>query len=138
MTKSTAQQFDMIDKIRTQQQYEGIMKMIEKFIQKATELGGFHMLSQEDDDQLHQLSTLANDYERKHLLPGSFTLSLNMLIQKRLEELKLNQASFAELINTSESKVSKIITGKQEPDVQFLKAIHNKLGIDGNVLLDAL
>jgi pyruvate/2-oxoglutarate dehydrogenase complex dihydrolipoamide dehydrogenase (E3) component len=65
MTKSTAQQFDMIDKIRTQQQYEGIMKMIEKFIQKATELGGFHMLSQEDDDQLHQLSTLANDYEKK-------------------------------------------------------------------------
>jgi antitoxin component HigA of HigAB toxin-antitoxin module len=96
------------------------------------------MLSQEDDDQLHQLSILANDYEKKHLLPGSFTLSLNMLIQKRLEELKLNQASFAELINTSESKVSKIITGKQEPDVQFLKAIHNKLGIDGNVLLDAL
>jgi antitoxin component HigA of HigAB toxin-antitoxin module len=138
MTKSTAQQFDMIDKIRTQQQYEGIMKMIEKFIQKATELGGFHILSQEDDDQLHQLSILANDYEKKHLLPGSFTLSLNMLIQKRLEELKLNQASFAELINTSESKVSKIITGKQEPDVQFLKAIHNKLGIDGNVLLDAL
>jgi antitoxin component HigA of HigAB toxin-antitoxin module len=138
MTKSTAQPFDMIDKIRTQQQYEGIMKMIEKFIQKATKLGGFHMLNQDDDDQLHQLSILANDYEKKHLLPGSFTLSLNMLIQKRLEELKLNQAALAELINTSESKISKIITGKQEPDIQFLKAIHNKLGIDGNVLLDAL
>ncbi|MFM1793816.1 MAG: hypothetical protein RL642_201, partial [Bacteroidota bacterium] len=41
-------------------------------------------------------------------------------------------------INTTGSKISKILSGKQEPDIHFLKAIHQHLGIDGNVLLEVL
>jgi len=55
----------MIDKIRTQEQYEAIMKMIEKYIQKATKMGGFHALSKQDEKELSRLTLLANDYEKK-------------------------------------------------------------------------
>ena len=128
----------MLDKIRTQDQYEAIMEMIEKYITKATKLGGFHALNKKDDEELSRLSLLANDYEKMKMLPVSFKQSLNFIIQQRLEEMNINQAQLAELIDTTRSKVSKILSGKQEPDVHFLKAIHKRLGIDGNLLLEVV
>jgi len=35
-----------------------------------------------------------------------------------------------------EAKISQILSGRREPDVDFLRGIHVKLGIDGNVLLE--
>jgi transcriptional regulator with XRE-family HTH domain len=52
--------------------------------------------------------------------------------------MKINQTTLAQLLNTTGSKISKILSGKQEPDVYFLKAIHEKLGIDGNLLLEVI
>jgi len=128
----------MIDKIRTQEQYEAIMKLIEKYIQKATKQGGFHALNKQDEKELHRLTLLANDYEKKYMLPGAFQISLNLIIQNRLAEMNITQSKLSEIINTTTSKISKILSGKQEPDAHFLKAIHEKLGIDGNLLLDAI
>lgn len=128
----------MIDKIRTQEQYEAIMQMIEKYITKATKLGGFHALNKKEDQELSRLSILANDYEKMKMLPVSFKQSLNFIIQQRLEEMNINQVQLAELIHTTGSKISKILSGKQEPDIQFLKAIHKHLGIDGNLLLEVV
>ena len=128
----------MIDKIRTQEQYDAIMKMIEKFIQKATKMGGFHALHKQEEKELHRLTILANDFEKRSMLPKAFQLSLNLLIQHRLEEMNINQVKLAEMLNTTGSRISKILSGKQEPDVYFLKAIHEKLGIDGNILLEAV
>lgn len=126
----------MLDKIRTQEQYEAIMQMIEKYITKATKLGGFHALNKKENQELSKLSLLANDYEKMKMLPVAFKRSLNFIIQQRLEEMNINQVQLAELINTTGSKISKILSGKQEPDIQFLKAIHKHLGIDGNLLLE--
>lgn len=128
----------MIDKIRTKEQYDAIMKMIEKYIQKATKLGGFHALSKQDERELNRLTLLANDYEKKSMLPGAFQVSLNLIIQNRLAEMNITQAKLSEIIDTTASKISKILSGKQEPDAHFLKAIHEKLGIDGNLLLEAI
>ncbi len=128
----------MLDKIRTQEQYESIMEMIEKYISKATLLGGFHALNKKEDQELSQLTLLANDYEKMKMLPLAFKRSLQSIIQQRLDEMNINQTQLAELINTTGSKISKILSGKQEPDIHFLKAIHQHLGIDGNVLLEVL
>jgi transcriptional regulator with XRE-family HTH domain len=49
--------------------------------------------------------------------------------------MKITQGDLAELINVSGSKISKILSGKQDPDIHFLKSIHKHLGIDGNLLL---
>ena len=37
-----------------------------------------------------------------------------------------------------QGKLSKILNGKRTPDIQFLKNVHEKLGIDGNTLLKLL
>jgi transcriptional regulator with XRE-family HTH domain len=50
----------------------------------------------------------------------------------------MNQSMLAVLLNTTGSKISKILSGKQEPDINFLKAIHQHLGIDGNLLLEVV
>jgi transcriptional regulator with XRE-family HTH domain len=52
--------------------------------------------------------------------------------------MNISQTKLSEIIDTAASKISKILSGKQEPDAHFLKAIHEKLGIDGNVLLEAI
>ncbi len=128
----------MIDKIRTQEQYDAIMKMIEKIIQKATKMGGFHALQKKEEKELHLLTLLASDFEKTLMLPNAFNISLNLLIQQRLDEMNITQSRLAEMLNTTGSRISKILSGKQEPDVYFLKAIHQKLGIDGNILLEAV
>jgi hypothetical protein len=53
----------MIDKIRNEPQYNQIMALIEVFITKATQLGGFSGLSDDDKDELSHLSSLAEQYE---------------------------------------------------------------------------
>ncbi len=50
-------------KIRTEIQYKQVMKLIETYLQKATEQGGFHTLKNKDADELHTLGLLAEDYE---------------------------------------------------------------------------
>ena len=125
----------MLDKIRSKEQYEAINQMIEKYIVKATELGGFHKLSLKEDSELSRISFLARDFEKVMMLPMELKQSLNSIVQHRLDEMKINQGDLAELINVSGSKISKILSGKQEPDIHFLKSIHKHLGIDGNLLL---
>ena len=58
------------------------------------------------------------------------------IIRFKMLQRKLNQKSLAVLLNIAEPKVSQILSGKREPDVDFLRGIHVKLGIDGNVLLE--
>ena len=125
----------MLDKIRSKEQYEAINQMIEKYIVKATDLGGFHKLSLKEDSELSRISFLARDFEKVMMLPMELKQSLNSIVQHRLNEMKINQGDLAELINVSGSKISKILSGKQEPDIHFLKSIHKHLGIDGNLLL---
>lgn len=57
------------------------------------------------------------------------------LIQYRLEETKINQSALAKMMNTCNSKISKILSGKQEPDIHFLKTTHKHFFIDENLLL---
>lgn len=128
----------MLDKIRSKEQYEAINQMIEKYIIKATELGGFHTLSFKEECELSRISFLARDFEKVMMLPMELKQSLNSIVQHRLDEMKITQRELAELINVSGSKISKILSGKQEPDIHFLKSIHKHLGIDGNLLLSVI
>ena len=53
----------MIDKIRNETQYNQVMALIEKFIQKATDEGGFSALTTVEAEELDKLSILAEQYE---------------------------------------------------------------------------
>ncbi len=126
----------MITKIRSESQYKQVMILIEGYLQKATVQGGFNTLSEVENVELKQLSLLVEDYEDniQKLMPMS--VNIGTIVHLRLKEKQLNQRSLSLLIGMGTAKISQILNGKRQPDVQFLKAIHEKLGIDGNVLLE--
>lgn len=53
-----------------------------------------------------------------------------------MEELNVTQKGLSEILGIGTSKVSQILNGKRNPDLPFLKAVHQKLGIDGNFILN--
>jgi len=126
----------MIDKIRTEAQYSNVMALIEKFIESATEKGGFTFLSDQEKEELSSLSLLAEQYEDNVLKIMPLPLTINSVIQHKIKELNLTQAKLAEMLGLGTAKLSQILNGKREPDVMFLKAVHAKLGISGDFLLE--
>jgi HTH-type transcriptional regulator/antitoxin HigA len=52
--------------------------------------------------------------------------------------MNITQAKLAEMLGLGTSKLSQILNGKREPDVIFLKVIHDKLGISGDFLLESV
>jgi antitoxin component HigA of HigAB toxin-antitoxin module len=126
----------MIDKIRTDIQYKQVMALIETFLQRATEQGGFNALKKKDSEELQRLSILAQAYEdeARQIMPLPVTISA--IVRQKVEELNITQKQLAAMLNIASSKLSQILNGKREPDVSFLKAVHEKLGIDGNLILE--
>ena len=128
----------MINKIRNEAQYSQVMVLIESFIQKATIGGGFHSLSKNETNELENLSLLAEQYEDKVLKLMPLPVSINAVVQHKINELNINQVKLAEMLGLGTSKLSQILNGKREPDVPFLKALHSKLGISGDFLLESV
>lgn len=126
----------MIDKIRTQKQYEQVMELIEVYLQKATGGGGFSALSKEDTDELNQLSQLAGAYEKETLQVWDFPITIMAVVQQKISEMNITQSKLASLLGVGATKLSQILNGKRPPDVPFLKAVHKQLGIDGNFILE--
>lgn len=65
-------------------------------------------------------------------------LTINALVQQKVTEMDITQKQLAEMFNMGTAKISQILNGKREPDVPFLKAVHEKLGIDGNFILETV
>lgn len=128
----------MISKIRTEAQYDQIMQLIETFLKKATDGGGFHSLSEAESNELEKLSLLAEQYEDNVLKIMPLPITINTLLQHKIKELGITQAKLADMLGIGTSKLSQILTGKRDPDVPFLKAIHLKLGISGDFLLESV
>ena len=126
----------MIDKIRNEAQYNQAIALIEKFIAKATESGGFNFLSAKEAEELSQLSLLAEQYEDDILKIMPLPVTISAVVQHKIKEMNLTQAKLAEMLGLGTAKLSQILNGKREPDVTFLKAVHSKLGISGDFLLE--
>jgi HTH-type transcriptional regulator/antitoxin HigA len=126
----------MIDKIRNEAQYNEVKVLIEKFIAKATDIGGFNFLTDEEKEELSNLSLLAEQYEDNVLKIMPLPVTISSVVQHKIKELNISQAKLAEMLGLGTSKLSQILNGKREPDVMFLKAIHSKLGISGDFLLE--
>lgn len=126
----------MIDKIRNEAQYNDVVALMEVFIKKATSGGGFNSLSTADADELCRLGLLAEQYEDNVLKLMPLPVTIKAIVQHKITELNINQAKLAEMLGLRSSKLSQILNGKREPDVLFLKAVHEKLGISGDFLLE--
>jgi antitoxin component HigA of HigAB toxin-antitoxin module len=128
----------MLDKIRTKDQYHQVMRLIETHLTAATNGGGFYSLSDIQKTELDHLSRLAADYEKFEMKLWPLTVSMPLLVEQKMKDLNLNQSKLAALFNMNVSKLSKILNGKMAPDIPFLKALHEKLGIDGNAILETI
>ncbi len=126
----------MIEKIRTAKQFDQIMVLIEQFIEKATQMGGFEHLSKTESEELHKLSLLAEYYEDNVLKIMPLPVTIETIVNAKMQEMDITQAKLAELLNIGTAKLSQILSKKRKPDISFLKAVHEKLGVDGNLIFD--
>ncbi|HEY0261725.1 MAG TPA: helix-turn-helix domain-containing protein [Chitinophagales bacterium] len=126
----------MIDKIRTKKQYDQVMAMVENYLTKATNGGGFSSLSKTENAELKKLSALAEQYEDEVLKVMPLPVTIENVVSVKMQEMNITQAKLAEMLNIGTAKLSQILNSKRKPDVPFLKAIHEKLGVDGNFILE--
>jgi antitoxin component HigA of HigAB toxin-antitoxin module len=126
----------MMTKIKTEKQYKAVMKTIEGLLEKATKMGGFHKLKKTESDMLSGLSKIAEAYEDNVLeLMPIMPKTLKEAVEFKRMERKWTQADLARMLGIGAPKLSQILSGKREPDLIFLKAVHKKLKIDANFIL---
>lgn len=128
----------MLDKLRNKNQYNQVTKLIDLLLAKATDGGGFSSLTKKESKELETLSRLVAAYEENVLKLWPLPITISDVVQQKITELNITQNKLAEIFEITNSKLSKILTGKRDPDIQFLKAVHEKLGIDGNLILDVI
>jgi antitoxin component HigA of HigAB toxin-antitoxin module len=128
----------MIDKIRTEKQYKQVMTMIENYLSKATDGGGFNSLNKKETAELKALSLLAEQYEDEVMKIMPLPVTLENVVLLKMQEMNITQAKLAQMLNIGTAKLSQILNSKRKPDVPFLKAIHEQLGVDGNFILEKI
>ena len=118
--------------IKSKEAYDLTMKEID-FLMKKGEIN----LRQKELERLRILAEAAERYEDTYD-PLPLPQGLPEMIRMRMFQMQLNQSFAAKLLGVSDAKFSLIMSGKQKPDVYFIKAIHDKLKVDANMILQAL
>lgn len=90
-------------------------------------------LGQNVDDELVSVSNIIEQYEQINFPMGM--PSLTEVIELRMFEMKLKQKDLAILLNTTSSRVSEIFKGKRNITLGIAKALHKKLNIDSDIIL---
>ncbi len=111
--------------IKTEQDYELALKKLETI---------FHAKpNTPEGDLLEVLSLLVHEYEQKHYKIES--LSPLEALKYEMEEQGLSQTGLAKRVGMSKSTISEIINGKKQMSINFMKFLHNELGIPAHILL---
>lgn len=116
--------------IKDERQYEAICERIDELLKVVN---GSTPSDDKDMVELDMLSDLAADYEETNYPVQAPTLAETL--KERMYELGLSQANIADMLHVSPSRVSEYISGKREPTLRVGRAIHDKLGVDANVIL---
>jgi HTH-type transcriptional regulator/antitoxin HigA len=91
------------------------------------------------DDEAEKIKIMAKaieEYEDNVLKIMPLPVTVVSMVQEKIAEMDITQTELAKLFGIGKSKLSQILSGKRQPDIPFLKAIHEKLGIDGNLILE--
>ncbi len=83
--------------------------------------------------ELVDMSDIVEKYENLNYAIG--TPSLKEVIELRMFELKLKQKDLAEILETSTSRVSEYLNGKRDITIEIARALHKKLNIDSDIIL---
>lgn len=121
-----------VNDILSDEEYNAVMQQIDTLMGK----GSTH-LTKREMATVRRLAMKAQAYEQKTFAVDPPT-TLAGIIEMRMYDLRLKQTQLAQKLNISDAKLSLIMSGKQRPDVAFLKTVHKELNIDANLLLEAV
>lgn len=116
----------MIKVIKTEEQYEAALEMVEKLMDLSPEQGS------EDCDKLELLVLLIQVYEKEHYpmeLPDPIDA-----IEFRMEQQGLAPKDLIRYLG-SRSKVSEVLNRRRPLSLNMIRALHKGLGIQAEVLL---
>ncbi|HVV04775.1 MAG TPA: helix-turn-helix domain-containing protein [Puia sp.] len=119
-------------KIQTNADYGNVMSRIDNLMSK-----GSANVSKAELAEIRKLALAAQQYEQSKY-PVKSPTTLAGIIEMRMYEMKLKQKDLARKLKVSDAKLSLIMNGKQKPDVDFLKAVHKQLNVNGDFLLSVL
>jgi HTH-type transcriptional regulator/antitoxin HigA len=124
--------------IKSKKEYETTIKHIETYLNKITEAGESDGLTAEEHDELKVLSSLVADYEDTVLkiYPIEEPTPLVISIEQEMHKRRLKQRDLALLLGISESRISNVLRGKSRIGITLAKRMHDRLGIDGNLILE--
>jgi len=118
----------------TKKEFEATELKMFELLNVATRKGSFDHLSAKEKSSLSKYTDIVKSYEDANFsIPMPQTVQ--GLIELKMYEKKLKQKELAKLLNTTDTKLSEIMHSKRKPSLSFLKAMHEVLGIDGNLLL---
>lgn len=83
--------------------------------------------------ELLEVSDIVEQYEEHHFPIGLPTLK--EMIELRMYEMGLKRKDLATLLNTSASRISDYLNGNREITLSIAKALHQKLNIDSDIIL---
>ena len=128
----------MQTKINDRNEYNEVMKRIEKILQKSTKLGGFEKLPKGDVATLKTLSVMAESYEDSiPLMPIKQPRTITEMIRYKMFEMNLKQKQLAKVLGISEARISELLAGKRKLNIELAKKLHTKLNIDAHFILEA-
>jgi antitoxin component HigA of HigAB toxin-antitoxin module len=119
-------------KLLSPEAYELTMQQIDQLMKI-----GEDKLTSAQAKRLRALAKMAEHYEDINY-PIPVPSCFQDIVKLKLFEMGINQTYAATLLGISNAKFSLIMNGKQRPDIYFLKAIHDKLKVDANLILDVM
>jgi HTH-type transcriptional regulator/antitoxin HigA len=122
----------IVKKIASESDYKKVMTEIDRLMSK-----GSSRVTKKELADIRRLAVAAQQYEQgKYIIEPPTTLT--GMIEMKMFELHMKQKQIARKLKVSDAKLSLIMSGKQKPDVNFLKAVHKELNVSGDFLLEAV
>lgn len=118
-------------KIRDNKQYKKALQDVYALMNKSEQ-----NLTAKETQTLAELAKEIEYYEDVILQLMPINITLETLVASKMAELEITQVKLAKMLGIDAAKLSQILNNKRKPDVPFLKAIHEKLGLDGNLILE--
>lgn len=119
-------------KINTEKDYKTVIGKIDNLMSK-----GSSSVSKSELQQIRKHALAAQAFEHSKFKVSAPT-TIAGIIEMKMFELKLKQKDLSKKLKISDTKLSLIMNGKQKPDVDFLKAVHQQLNVSGDFLLNAV
>lgn len=116
--------------IKTKKEYYAAMARIEDFLEK-----GFANLTKAENLELKLLGSHVEAFEKIHY-PMPVQHDLTMLLIAYMEENHLTKQQMAVLLEVDLSTLNNIMDKRKSLTLSFAKRLHQKIHLDGNLILE--